>query len=138
MYLAVFIFSVKLTIEKRGKKGLGNKYYMRPLCERCKKRPKAVNYQKNGKTYYRKNCEECNCKVKNVTPRWAYAGYVAKNRCEKCGYISEHPEVFRVFHIDGNLNNCRYSNLKTVCSNCAIVLGKNGVTWKQGDLTADY
>lgn len=111
---------------------------MRPLCECCKKHPKAVNYKKNGKIYYRKFCRLCSKHGATSIPRWERSGYVPKKCCEKCGYISSHPEVFRVFHIDGNLNNCRYSNLKTVCASCAIVLAKDKSTWKQGDLVADY
>lgn len=111
---------------------------MRPLCECCKKRPKAVNYKKNNKIYYRKLCEVCIKHGPRIVPQWERAGYVMKSCCEKCGYVSEYKEVFRVFHVDGNLNNCRYSNLKTVCASCAIVLAKEGVIWKQGDLTADY
>jgi predicted HNH restriction endonuclease len=45
--------------------------------------------------------------------------------------------VFRVFHVDGDLNNCRPANLKTVCSNCSQVLHKEGVKWRQGDLVPD-
>jgi hypothetical protein len=70
-------------------------------------------------------------------PRWARAGYQIKNHCEKCGFKSTHREVFRVFHVDSDLNNCRPANLKTVCCNCAQVLGKEGITWRQGDLVAD-
>jgi predicted HNH restriction endonuclease len=43
-----------------------------------------------------------------------------------------------VFHVDGELNNCRPVNLKTVCANCARVLHKEGVKWKQGDLRPDF
>ena len=111
---------------------------MRPLCE-CKERPRAVNYKKNGKTFYRRFCEKCNRRGQVLlAPRWKRAGYQVKKFCEKCGAQSQHPEIFRVFHIDGNLNNCRYSNLKTVCLNCTTILSKEGITWKQGDLTADY
>jgi hypothetical protein len=70
--------------------------------------------------------------------RWQRAGYRIKPLCEKCGHRSPHPEVFKVFHVDGNLDNCRPANLKTVCCNCAQVLGKEGITWRQGDLIADY
>jgi hypothetical protein len=70
--------------------------------------------------------------------RWQRAGYRIKNQCDKCGFRSPYKEVFRVFHVDGNLDNCRHSNLKTVCCNCAQILGKEGVIWKQGDLVADY
>ena len=71
-------------------------------------------------------------------PRWFRAGYKIKNQCDKCGFKSSHKEIFRVFHIDGDLNNCRHNNLKTVCANCVQVLSKEGLTWKQGDLVADY
>lgn len=71
-------------------------------------------------------------------PRWVRAGYRLKAQCDKCGFKSQHKEVFRVFHVDGNLDNCRHNNLKTVCLNCCQVLSKEGITWKQGDLVADY
>jgi hypothetical protein len=112
---------------------------MRPLCL-CGQRPSAVNYKKNGKTFYRKKCEIC---LKHNTlaygiPRWKQAGYIKKNYCEKCSYTSNHSEQFNVFHIDGNLNNCRPSNLKTVCANCQRILQKEGVRWRQGDLRPDF
>ena len=111
---------------------------MRPLCK-CGLRVKAVNYKKNNKTYYRSLCEVC---LKNGpyhgVPRWMRAGYKMKNSCDKCGFKSKHKEVFRVFHVDANLNNCRFSNLKTICANCANVLSKENIRWKQGDLIADY
>lgn len=111
---------------------------MRPLCK-CGIRPKAINYYKDKKPYYRSLCETCMTKgVRSGIPRWKLAGYTAKMICEKCGIKSQHPEIFRVFHVDGNLNNCRFSNLKTICSNCAIVLAKEKSTWKQGDLIADF
>lgn len=111
---------------------------MRPLCK-CGQRPKAINYKKNGTTYYRRLCEICMSHgVYHGIPRWQRAGYKIKNICEKCGFKSPHVEVFRVFHIDGNLDNCRHSNLKTVCANCVQILSKEGITWRQGDLIADY
>jgi hypothetical protein len=71
-------------------------------------------------------------------PRWQRAGYKMKNTCDKCGFKSPHKEVFRVFHIDSDLDNCRHANLKTVCANCAQLLGKTDAAWRQGDLIADY
>lgn len=122
--------------KKRDRKGLNK--FMRPLC-RCGQRPRAVNYKKNGKTYYRSLCEICMANgLYHGVPRWLRAGYKKKTTCDKCGFRSPHSEVFRVFHVDGDLNNCRPSNLKTVCCNCAQVLGKEGITWKQGDLIADF
>ena len=121
---------------KRGRKGLNKN--MRPLC-RCGQRPRAVNYKKNDKIYYRSLCEICMANgLYHGVPRWYRAGYRIKTQCEKCGFKSLHREIFRVFHIDGNLDNCRHNNLKTVCCNCAQVLGKEGIIWRQGDLVADY
>lgn len=108
---------------------------MRPLCT-CGQRPAAINYYKNGKAFYRRKCESC-LKGLGVIPRWQHAGYRPKTICEKCGFRSLHPEVFLVFHVDGDLNNCRYTNLKTVCANCSKVLHKEGVRWRQGDLVPD-
>jgi hypothetical protein len=111
---------------------------MRPLCS-CGFRPKAVNYVKQGKTYYRSLCEACMAHGKYAgIPRWYRSGYRQKNQCDKCGFKSSHSAVFRVFHVDGDLNNCRHSNLKTVCANCALILAQEGTVWRQGDLTPDY
>ena len=70
-------------------------------------------------------------------PKWYRTGYRIKNVCDKCGFKSPHLEVFNVFHVDGDLTNCRPTNLKTVCANCQRVLHKEGVRWRQGDLTPD-
>ena len=111
----------------------------RPLCI-CNLRPAAVNYVKNGKTYYRKKCEIClkHGGVAHGVPRWYKDGYRQKLNCDKCGYKSKHKEQFNVFHIDGNLTNSRPNNLKTVCANCQRVLHKEGVQWRQGDLQPDF
>jgi hypothetical protein len=122
---------------KRGEKGVNN--FMRPLCAKCSLRPKAINYKKGNRIYYRSLCEACLTHGDyHGVPRWYRSGYRMKNTCDKCGFRSPHKEVFRVFHVDGNLDNCRTGNLKTVCANCAQTLGKEGITWRQGDLIADY
>ena len=111
---------------------------MRPLCV-CRQRPAAINYKKNGKTFYRRRCEICLKKgLRHGIPKWKQAGYVKKDLCEKCGYTSNHVEQFNVFHIDGDLNNSSHINLKTICSNCSKILYKEGVRWKQGDLVPDF
>jgi hypothetical protein len=107
---------------------------MRPLCD-CGLRPVAVNYYKLGKPYYRSQCGSCSRGVK--LPRWYTSGYRPKQSCDKCGFKSPHREIFAVFHVDGDLNNCRPANLKTVCANCQRVLHKEGIKWKQGDLIPD-
>lgn len=112
---------------------------MRPLCI-CGQRPAAINYKKGNKIYYRKRCERClRTGGKSIgIPKWKQAGYQKKGTCEKCSYTSKHSEQFNVFHIDGDLNNCRPTNLKTICANCQRTLQKEGVRWKQGDLTPDF
>ena len=111
--------------------------YMRPLCKICSERPCAVNYYKDGKVFYRTKCDTCSRGATPKLPRWAQAGYSKKNQCDKCGYKSRHSEQFNVYHVDGNLNNCKANNLKTICANCQRVLHKEGVRWRQGDLTPD-
>ena len=49
-----------------------------------------------------------------------------------------HNEQFDVYHLDGDLNNCRPSNLKTICANCQRIIQKENYKWKQGDLTPDF
>lgn len=112
---------------------------MRPLCI-CGYRPAAINYIKNNKTYYRKKCEVCIRTKKYAVgiPKWYRSGYRLKSFCEKCGFTSSFSEQFNVFHIDGNLDNCNFKNLKTVCANCQRILHKEGIIWKQGDLLPDF
>ena len=111
---------------------------MRPLCD-CKLRPAAINYKKNGRTYYRKKCETClRNGSKHGVPKWKQRGYTKKDSCEKCGFKSKHSEQFNVYHIDGNLDNCSILNLKTICANCQRLMQKQGVRWKQGDLLPDF
>ena len=111
---------------------------MRPLCL-CGQRPAAINYKKERKVYYRKLCEVClRHGLSHGIPKWRQSGYIKKDTCEKCGFKSKHQEQFNVFHIDGELNNCRPSNLKTVCANCQIELYNNKVNWKQSPIVPDF
>lgn len=110
----------------------------RPLCS-CGLRPAAINYKKDNRIYYRKKCETClnyNGVAKGI-PKWYQDGYRVKSLCEKCGYKSKHIEQFNVYHVDGNLNNTKPTNLKTICANCQRTLHKEGFKWKQGDLVPD-
>ena len=113
---------------------------MRPLCYKCNERPAAVNYKKGNKTYYRRLCEMClrYGGPSGYMPKWYVAGYRPKQQCDNCGHKSEYKERFRVFHIDANLNNCKFNNLKTVCANCQTTLHLEGIRWKQGDLVPDF
>jgi hypothetical protein len=111
---------------------------MRPLCI-CGLKPAAINYYKNGKTFYRKKCETClGTNTGHGIPKWQIAGYKKKNFCEKCGYKSNFEEQFNVYHVDGDLNNCRPSNIKTICANCQRIIQKEGYKWRQGDLRPDF
>lgn len=111
---------------------------MRKLCKQCNLRPVAINYYKKNKTYYRSKCDHCARGHNESRPMWYLSGYKKKNSCDRCGFKSIHQETFNVFHVDGNLSNCRHGNLKTVCANCQRVLHKEGVKWKQGGLSADF
>lgn len=111
---------------------------MRKLCKKCQSRPVAINYYKNGVAFYRSRCDHCVQNRKNGTPLWVIAGYKKKSACDKCGFKSPESRIFNVFHIDGNLTNCRFTNLKTICANCQRILHSDGVTWRQGDLTPDF
>lgn len=113
---------------------------MRPICKNCNKNPAAINYKKHGKVFYRSKCESC-CRYGGRSkgmPLWYQNGYRKKSFCEKCGFKSKYPEQFDVYHIDGRLDNCRLDNLKTICANCQRIIQKEGVRWRQGDLTPDF
>jgi len=111
---------------------------MRKLCVKCNTRPRAVNYYKKGKAFYRSQCDHCSRGHEESRPLWELNNYRKKNACDRCGFKSQHNEVFNVYHVDGILTNCKHSNLKTICANCQRVLHKEGSKWKQGDLTADF
>jgi hypothetical protein len=111
---------------------------MRDLCKSCGVRPVAINYRKNDRVYYRSKCDHCDKGRGDGIPKWYRAGYRLKLKCDKCGFSSKNLEQFNVFHVDGDLENCRVTNLKTVCANCQRVLHKEGVKWRQGDLTPDF
>lgn len=111
---------------------------MRNLCKKCGQRQVALNYYKNNKAYFRTVCDHCAKKrVKSFFP-WEKSGYKKKNICDRCGYSSKHIEQFNVFHADGDLLNCRHSNLKTLCANCQRIIGKEDIKWRRGDLVPDF
>jgi hypothetical protein len=111
---------------------------MRPLCQTCRKKPCGINYYKDNRPFYRSQCDTCARGATPKKPRWSQLGYKKKDFCEKCGHKSKHTEQFNVYHLDGNLENCRPANLKTICANCQRTLQKEGFIWRQGDLLADF
>ena len=122
------------TLGKGHKKGTT----MRKLCKKCQERPVAINYYKEDKPFYRSVCDRCSRGHGEGVSLWQRQGYKKKTVCDKCGFKSTQLDVFNVFFVDGNLTNCRFTNLKTVCANCQRVLQKEGVKWKQGDLRPDF
>jgi len=135
IYLATSGKKYRLNTRVKGQKKGG---VMRKLCKKCQKRPVAINYYKEGKPFYRSVCDHCSRNREEGQPLWALRGYVKKKICDKCGAKSPHEEVFNVYHVDGNLTNCRFTNLKTVCANCQRTLQREGIKWKQGDLRPDF
>lgn len=110
----------------------------RKLCPCCLVKPVAICYTKNSKTYYRKKCDQCSRKRRKPAPAgWIRSGYKKKPGCEKCGFRFTFPEQAEVFHLDGNVNNNDWVNLKTVCLNCAVAVKHSGLAWKASGLTPD-
>lgn len=114
---------------------------MRPLCKVCNKSLAAVNGWHNGKIYYRSRCNACIRKQKKlpaVKPRWQLAGYKKKTTCDRCGFKARTTAQLMVYHLDGNLNNCDFRNLKTICMNCSVEITRSDLPWKPGDLAPDH
>ena len=113
---------------------------LRPICDKCNKNYKAINYVRDGVTHYRSICDECGRKKKKLKPRtskWKNAGYKKKATCDLCGFKSLFSAQITVFHIDGNLENVEQVNLRSICLNCVEVVKKKEVTWRRGDLQVD-
>ena len=113
----------------------------RELCPICLATPVAVNYIRDGITHYRNSCSTCirkGKKLKAIPPAWAKSGYKKTLQCEICNFKARLPtkQLF-VYHVDGNLKNNNWHNLKTVCANCRIELvGK--VNWKPASIVPDF
>lgn len=121
--------------------GFGYKYDMRPLCLSCNQRPRAIAYYRLGQVQYRRRCEYCikrNKQLLTPVPRWQKSGYKKKSTCDRCGFKSKYSAQLIVYHVDGNLNNNNLRNLKTVCLNCTVDIKRSDVPWKPGDLEPDY
>lgn len=113
----------------------------RPICKECNKNPCAINYVKKNVKHYRSICDECGSKKTKKKPKeplWQSAGYKKKQICDNCGFKSLYPTQTTVFHIDGDLKNTNYNNLRTICLNCVEVIKRKEVTWRRGDLQIDY
>jgi hypothetical protein len=112
----------------------------RPLCTACNGNPAAINYYSGDKIRYRRMCASCIRKGKKVRtiPGWVKAGYKKKLTCERCNFKGKLATQLFVFHIDGNLKNNDWQNLRSVCANCRIELNTGKTTWRESPLVADF
>ena len=112
----------------------------RPICKNCNKNVCAVNYIRDGVRHYRSICDSCgkNKVKRRKTYSWEKAGYKKKSVCDVCGFTALYQTQMTVFHIDGELTNVEFSNLRTICLNCVEVVKKKEIRWKRGDLQVDY
>ena len=114
---------------------------VRPLCIKCKAKPRASAYRSYGRIYYRTLCDTCNRKKANKKVGGVTAlqrsGYKKRTKCELCGFKAVDQSQLDVFFIDGNLRNVIQTNLKTVCANCQRLGGVRRLGWRVGDLVAD-
>lgn len=94
----------------------------RPNCIRCQAHQSKRNGKsKEGFIKYSKYCTHCEMAVYNQTTSTGRAfGYKLhkKTKCEKCGFVPEHPCQLDVDHIDGDCSNNEIKNLQTLCANC--------------------
>lgn len=114
---------------------------IRPICKACNKNPCAINYVRDNIKHYRSHCDDCGkkkVKSKNRLSNWEKAGYKKKIICDNCGFKAIYPAQMTVFHIDGNLKNVKFVNLRTICLNCVEIIKRKEVSWKRGDLQVDY
>jgi hypothetical protein len=113
----------------------------RPLCIKCNNNPRAYAYKLKQKIYWRRLCDSCIRKNKDLKtggiPRWKQSGYNKKKKCELCGFKAVVKEQLDVYHVDGNRNNINVYNLKTICANCQRLKSTQNLGWSIGDLEAD-
>jgi hypothetical protein len=114
---------------------------LRPLCVQCKTNPRAMGYRRGTKIYWRRHCDTCirknkNLKIGGITPLQR-SGYTKKRKCELCGFKAREQIQLDVLFIDGNKNNTNDVNLKTVCANCQRLASVKRLRWTVGDLEVD-
>jgi hypothetical protein len=87
----------------------------RPVCSKCNKNPRAINYKKADKIYYRSICDSCLViKTKRYKTRWVKTGYKKKLTCEACKFIPKTANQLVVVNYK--------DNFKTICLNCECIL----------------
>lgn len=115
---------------------------IRPYCPVCSENLVAVNYKRDNVVHYRSKCSACirkSRKLKPQPPAWARSGYKKPDRCELCNFKAKNvaKQLF-VYHVDGNLKNNNWHNLKTICANCRIELSMSRVAWKPSTIVPDF
>lgn len=119
---------------------------IRPICSVCNIRACAPNYYRGGVRHWRKKCAYCIKKTKSADPRqkklpipkWSIKGYKKKTTCDLCGFKCVYNSQIMVYHIDGNLNNCDLTNLRSICLCCVEVVKRRHFTWKPGAVEPDH
>lgn len=104
----------------------------RPICRLCNQKHVGINYIKRGKTYYRSKCDSCirqSKKINPAKPTWSRNGYKKKMICDKCHFSARWIKQIIVYYIDGNLNNPKLNNLRSICLNCTITVEKQDMPW---------
>lgn len=102
----------------------------RPLCNVCKANKCAINYKKDDKIYYRRQCDSCLFKTKKKKTQWMKDGYKKKFKCESCEFLPK---------ISNQLTVISYNDeYRTVCLNCSVLINSQNLTVKKGDLKADF
>lgn len=112
----------------------------RAICSACHKRHVAINYKTKKRIHYRSRCDQCsrtNRLPRDPIPSWARSGYEKKERCEKCNFKCLVLDQMFVWYLDGDIQNNKWSNLKTICSNCKIALAKKYFIWTDENTKLD-
>ena len=83
----------------------------RKKCARCGEKPRAVNYKKADRVYYRSLCDSCLVThIKKKKPRWQVEGYKKQIVCEDCSFEAKYHEQLTV--------RDNGKSFKTLCLNC--------------------
>lgn len=95
-----------------------DKVLERGVCKCCGIRPRAVNYIKNNRTFYRSKCDVC-LEGKNEfrVPAWKIEGYTKNKSCEICNFAAKFTEQLTVI--------TEKRKYKTICLNCQAEIKVN-------------
>lgn len=113
-----------------------NKYIMqRKMCPICRKNPVAINYYRGDRVYYRRACTPCihaKREFPKTVPGWVRSGYKKREVCDRCNFRFRLVEQSSVYHVDGDINNNHWANLRTICANCRPEVA--GSKWRPSPL----